>query len=185
MAALLGKDADTVPAGAYTSDSLHHVAGLHRFFPVYAEVRDALEAWWSCNRPRPSSAVTLPGIDIPEELTAADRGWVHFWHKRRGEIWAKDGTQGEQDAALAKLASLVRTESPKAWAVIRGPEVGVPVASEAVVAAVAATLEAHRAERQSARLAEEPAARVPLPDVALRGAHLRAARERRGVKVAG
>ena len=134
----------------------------------------------------PAAAMTLPGLDIPEDMDAADRGWVHYWHKRRGEIWAKDSTQAETEQALARLASLVRENSPKAWAVIRGPEPGIVQKTEAIIADVAAVLEEHRAELHSRRLApQDQGGSVKLPDVAVRGEHLAAMRARRGVAPAG
>ena len=113
MASLLAQDA--MPSGAYTSRSLHHVAGLHGFFPAYVEVRDAVAGWWEANRPAIAPALAGPDHD---GLTAVDRDWVNFYHKRRAETLDPSyrPRRGSVARDLANTLSLLRSQSYPAWA---------------------------------------------------------------------
>ena len=110
---------DGFPSAAFTSDSLHEVAQEQRFFPAYDDVRKVLFAWWNAHKPRIAPALADAGA---VSLDAADRAWVAFWHKRRGEIFAGSAAplRGSASADIANLASLVKSKSPRAWASVSG-----------------------------------------------------------------
>ena len=115
MAGMLVKDG--FPPAAFTSDSLHHCTQGHRFFPAYDDVRKALHAWWDAHR-----APAGPQIAGPDRsnLSPFDRHWIAFWHKRRREIIDTTTSQAAADQAIGVLASLVKTQSQKAWDTVTG-----------------------------------------------------------------
>ncbi len=51
---------DNFPAGAFTQDSLHHVAAQCKWFPSYAEVIEHLRGWWREHRPAPPALSPPP-----------------------------------------------------------------------------------------------------------------------------
>jgi hypothetical protein len=67
---------DNFPAGAFTQDSLHHVASKCKWFPTYAEVVEHLGEWW---RPRRPPLVAIQPPDIPPrrpDATDQERAYV-------------------------------------------------------------------------------------------------------------
>ena len=69
---------DNFPPGAFTPESLHHVASQCKFFPAYAEVIDHLRDWWRANRPAlpalpPPPPIRQRGEPTPEEIEHATR----------------------------------------------------------------------------------------------------------------
>jgi len=67
---------DNFPLGAFTQDSLHHVASRCKWFPSYAEVVEHLGEWWRPRRP-PLTALSRP--DIPParpDATDEERAYV-------------------------------------------------------------------------------------------------------------
>ena len=179
-AALLTKDA--FPPAAYTSDSLHHVAGLGKFFPAYADVRDGVRGYWEARRPVNSPALQ-DGNHV--NLDPIDRSWVDFWHKRRADLFAQstDFRWGTRDADLANLASVLQMHSPKAWAVVSGRDASYSEPTDAEREAVRVTAAAYYAEVKARHLGDKPALQTKPRDVALSGETLRRSRESRGVKV--
>jgi len=163
MAGFLAMD---LPAEAFSQRSLHAAAQGHRFFPAYDDVRMAVTTWWEANRP--PAGPQLGGPVIPG-MTATDRSWVAFYHKRRAEIWAQDSlSQSQAEAALAVVSSLVRAQSARAWEAITGRTAAVAAGStEAAVAYVAKLL---RPEPQPGQpryeVVEAPA---PFRDVTAKG----------------
>lgn len=176
MAAMLA--ADGFPAEAFSFDSLHHTAQGQRFFPAYDDVRKALHGWWDAHRP--AAALQIAGPGLPE-LDATDRHWLAYWHRRRAEIATAGGGHGPNEAVLERLASLVRSRSPAAWAAISGRE---PVASRAPTldeAVHVARLLRPEPMQRSAAVPPEPAAPPPFRDVTAKGealAKLRASTRR-------
>lgn len=98
---------DDFGAWAFTMSSLRHVAGVSPFFPVYAELKAALNAWCAENRP-PVLALAAP--DGQEVLTGMDAYWLAFWHKRAGE--------GFVEGARDRLLSMIQANSERAYAAI-------------------------------------------------------------------
>lgn len=114
--------AEAFPAEAFNQRSLHHVAALTKRWG-YATIHDALRQWWAENQPARHLVDTPDTADLDE----TEKGWVRFWRSRRPEAAAKEQDIRERgvwtDAhqlPLARLASLVRTYCPRAWAHISG-----------------------------------------------------------------
>lgn len=59
LVAMLPMLAD-LPDGAFTQDTLHHVALQAKRSPSYAELRKSLDEWWGANRPK---LTALPAPD--------------------------------------------------------------------------------------------------------------------------
>lgn len=121
----------------FDASSREFVARNCRFFPSYGELCELLDKW-----PRPAEKPQHTGPEAAD-LTAMDRSWIEFWHRRRAELFAKqDGFKwGSREADLENLASLIRAQSRKAWAVISGvPEVEQAPPSERELAYVASVV---------------------------------------------
>ena len=67
---------DQFPVGAFTQDSLHHVAAQCKWFPSYAEVIEHLRGWWQQHRPMPPALPAPPPIRQRGEPTEAEREHV-------------------------------------------------------------------------------------------------------------
>jgi hypothetical protein len=101
------------PDGAFTVQSLEHVARSFRREPSYAELCETLGAWWKDHRP-PSPALQLEGPDGPAEtLDEETMAHVSAWLRRRA-------MKHPQDAMTTKGAEwALRTyhdKWPKAFA---------------------------------------------------------------------
>ena len=159
----------------FTQTSREFVARECRWFPTYAELSALLDRW---PRPaeRPLPARQADGLDV------MDRAWLAFWHKRQAELFAqqRDFRWGNREGDLANLVSLIRGQSPKAWAVINGRE-STPETTDVQREAVQRMVEGFLAE--SAQHRRAPAESTPLRDVSLHGDRLRQSREARGCNV--
>lgn len=116
-ATMLGQD---FPSGAFTAASLQHAAVGHDFWPSYDAIRARVSEWWRDNRPRPTGVPALesPAAMGPDALDAADRAWLAYWHKRSAEIGQCTASRAAREMGLERVASLVRVQSPRAWALI-------------------------------------------------------------------
>lgn len=151
------------PGTAFTRSSLHWVVQGKEFFPAYEVIRSTLSAWWIVNRP------ASPALAIADEafmaMTPTDRLWVNHWRKRKGEIWAerKDPLADHPDDAkraqskMGRLKSLVRTNSPAAWAYISraeglddGNDVVVPFDARRILASLTTTIRSADSELRTA-----------------------------------
>jgi hypothetical protein len=121
-ATMLGKD---FPSGAFTTDSLHFVVQGCEWHPAYDVIRQRLGEWWRDHRP-----ASVPLLVGPKDadLSPTDRSWLAYWYARRPDIEAKQRRLTERgqlpgdqtQRPLSHFASLVRSNSPKAWWVISG-----------------------------------------------------------------
>lgn len=124
------------PSSAFDARSLRAVVEADpalTWFPAFAELRARLAVWWRDHQPSPMGFLPPPGSDAEQFAgwTAFDHAALAHWHKRRAEIFASGqhpytGSCPEQ-APLARLASLVRQLSAKAWARIAEGNEAVPV----------------------------------------------------------
>jgi len=134
------------------------------FFPSYGQLCDLLD-----RAPRPNDHPPARAAD-DGGLNGMDRAWIAHWHKRQAE--------GVQGAALENLVSLIRGQSPKAWAVINGRE-STPETTDVQREAVQRMVFL----AESAQHRRAPAESTPLRDVSLHGDRLRQSREARGCNV--
>ena len=106
-----------MPSGAFTPASLAAVAAEMSWWPDHASLRRAVLAWWNDHKPACAPRLTGPGHVA---LDPVEAGWVAFWHRRRGEIEAPGYLPrlATPRADLARLASLIRWQSPRAWQAI-------------------------------------------------------------------
>lgn len=117
-------------SNAFNADSLAHVALSLPYWPALAEIDAALAAWPGLDAGKPL-ALAAPR-EPQDDLGGYDRAWWDYWQTRKAEIagglldpHAKTPSSlgaGRATAPLARknLASLVREQSPKAWALISG-----------------------------------------------------------------
>lgn len=124
LAALSLALAEEWPSGAFTSASARHCAMGSDFFPGFDSLTKRIGEWWRDHKPQHAM---LTGPSTGSRLTPEDQRWVDFWHARRPEVAAADyeiRREGrwfdESQLPLARLASLIRTNSPRAWAEIAG-----------------------------------------------------------------
>jgi len=99
-----------LPDEAFTRRSLETVVAAKRRQPVPAldELRIPLLTWWRDNHahaPRIGSA--------RPSLTPADYSWVRYWQTRMREGFV---AYGESPGGKRHVASLIRQQSPAAWA---------------------------------------------------------------------
>lgn len=170
-------------AGAFTRRSLQDVAAQCKFFPAYGELVPLLRAWWRENRP-PTPTLANPAT---AHLSADDRQWVAYWHRRQAEDFGASATHPA--TSRGTVLSLIRQQSPAAYAAItgvhelprRGPtEAEVEAVRVKVEQALRAAHEVAHPGRES-QTADSPP--PPLPDVTHKGELLRQRREARGVVV--
>ena len=157
-ARLLGRD---FPPAAFSTDAMHAVLAGMEFWPSYDQLRARTADWWRDHKP--ASARAAPGL---ERLSPIEQAWVAFYRRRVSEL-PDDPRERDPDEATrvqtprGNLASLVRSQSPRAWAAICGqdapPRHVPPTADE--IAAVAATLASamHSPQAEPARAARTPA----------------------------
>jgi hypothetical protein len=167
-----------LPSAAFTSDSLHIVAQASEWFPRYPAIRRLVAEHWQASKPRQA-----PGPRAARGLSVMDELWVKFWHTRQAELagtpdpgWDSPDPLIRRRSARGNLESLIRQQSPAAWAVISGrseppPGERTEGEAEAVRAAVAGLV----ASRQAMPGAAAPAPRLPR-DVTAKGEHLDALR---------
>ena len=128
MAALIGKD---FPDAAFTLDSLGVVAACSPYWPAYAELSKRLGDWWRENRP-PEQLILCDGR--MDELTAEDKAWLAYWRaNQRSRLIEEHQLMASavcrvspEQLPVAKLASLVRENSPRAWEIILADEMVSP-----------------------------------------------------------
>lgn len=108
---------DSFPLEAFCQRSLHHAAQGQRFFPAYDDVRKAVTTWWEANRKASQAQITGPS---PSGMDEMDRSWEAFYRKRRAELAASSTSFEADQVAIGRLKSLVKAQSPKAWAAVSG-----------------------------------------------------------------
>lgn len=124
MGTLIGLD---FPPDAFTIESLAAVAAESAFWPSYADLGKRLGAWW--REHKPAGPVQISD-DRVRRLSEADQAWLAYWRKHRDQRWQEQrrmiATLGDQlspeQLPMAKLRSLVRGNSPAAWALIESDE---------------------------------------------------------------
>ena len=157
--------ADDFADGAFCRRSAAAVAAACKHFPAYAEAREALNVWARDNPPQPSTAPQI-AYDGPPPLAAMDSAWLAYWHRKLPLAMDREAKMGP--AALARmdppqrpralLASLIQSQSPRAWREISGdvPRRGEPTDAERET--VADQMAAWRAtERAPAASGDRPA----------------------------
>lgn len=93
---------DRFPDGAFTADSLEHVARhCIKGFPTYAELAGYLSDWWRDNRPRPTA---LPPPPPPPKREPPTPEEIEYVHARVVEVVRALGPTryADQDYAPAK-----------------------------------------------------------------------------------
>lgn len=117
---------EVLPSSAFTAASQRECA-KGDFFPGFDTLQTRLTEWWSRNKPGAKTQASLPqGVDA-SNLNASDRHFLDYWYEHRparaeqeNAIRASGKFRDETQLPLARLASLIRNHSPKAWAVITG-----------------------------------------------------------------
>jgi hypothetical protein len=170
IAELLARD---LPSGAFTTESLHAVADAEEWFPRYPVIRRLVATHWEATKPRSACPPAAPG----RGMTAMDELWLKFWHTRQAELagkpdpgWDSPDPRVRLKSMRGNLESLIRQQSPAAWAAISGRSEPVrpepeQAEVEAVKAAVASLAAAH------AGVPEPPLPR-PARDVTAKGDQL-------------
>lgn len=151
-ATMLGHD---LPSTAFSSASLHVVAGDMTKWPDYASLRKVLLAWWNEHKPAASPLLGYDNATLAR-LSKMDQSWLGFYHKRI-----------QEGADRALLDSLIRQASPAAWNVLSPPKPQVPLSAGEVelIRATMATLtpknpQPQRQPREPAILANDQLAKV-------------------------
>ena len=161
------------PSGAFTAESLQAVAIGNPWFPAYDTIRTRVLGWWNENKPRCAPAI---GRQRPEGWTEMDEGWLRYWHTRNREIALLDDRR-RADFERGRVASLIRTHSPRAWERISGERQSVGKApSQAEVDAVARHVATARMPVQPSAAPHQRFAQPAVADVSLKGDALVAAR---------
>ena len=112
-ASILGQ---SFPSGAFTAESLAHVTSTEQWWPAVGALTPLIGAWWNDHKPRSAPAI---GHERPEGWTDMEEGWVRYWHTRNREIALLDDPR-RADFERGRVASLIRTHSPRAWERISG-----------------------------------------------------------------
>ena len=89
---------DQFPAGAFTQNSLHHVASACKWFPSYAEVIDHLRNWWRANRPTPPALPPPPRPpprEVREPLTPEQLEQLHELSRRTVAVLRSSAAEHE------------------------------------------------------------------------------------------
>lgn len=126
IATLTMQLAEIFPSGAFTPASMREVAAGKEFFPGWEGLVAGVERWWAANKPQQAR---LPQGAQAADLDAMDASWLRYWHEHQADRREhSDRIAAEREAAgrsydraqlpLTRLASLVRAQSPKAWAII-------------------------------------------------------------------
>jgi hypothetical protein len=107
----------------FTRRSAQHVAAVSKGWPRYGDVVTALENWSRDNPRSPAGPLLADGRG--DRLGQWDRFWLDYWHKYRPEAEAKEQKiraerrwKDPNQLPLFHLASLIRSRSPAAWAII-------------------------------------------------------------------
>ena len=105
-----------LPTEAFNPHSAEAVAMAERkmALPSFDEIARPLRAWWRDHK-LPPPVIRGPGAP----LLPLDWAWVAYWQKRRGENFA---AFGESLGGKRHVASLIRQQSPAAWAHIAAEE---------------------------------------------------------------
>lgn len=128
LATLTMQLGEVLPSGAFTSASMRAVAEGKEFFPGWMGLLDSVDRWWQSHRPKQANLLAGSGA---ADLDVTDSSWLRYWHEHRENRQERsDAIVAERQAAgrgydpaqlpLALLASLVRGQSPRAWAIISG-----------------------------------------------------------------
>lgn len=110
------------PPAAFTEVSCLHVAKGCKFVPSFGEVCSLLRAWWRENPAAGGSSLLTRARR--EGWTDSDFLWLRYWQKRKAEGFAPMAGQkipfypGASHQGRAHVASLIRAQSPRAWAAI-------------------------------------------------------------------
>ena len=111
------------PAQAFTQTSFRAVAADCPHWPSYGQLHKLLTAWFRDNRAGGGARESLGD----HGLEGMDAHWLAYWWKRRPEVAEQDiqvraigRWRDEAQLPLARLASRIRSQSPKAWAHITG-----------------------------------------------------------------
>jgi hypothetical protein len=152
---MLAKD---LPSGAFTEESLHHVAQGMTFWPDYDSVRKKALAWWRDHKPAAAPALA-DEREARTRLSYWDQRWLDYYNKRRPEL-------SGNEPGLRNLQSLVRDKSPLAWRIIEGDPLPSEWPGADQVDALCQTIEAN------AGPLAKVIARVSPPSVVLSGEQL-------------
>jgi hypothetical protein len=118
MAAMLEPE---FASSAFNQRTLRAVAAGTEFWPSFAELSRLLREWLADQAP--------PALPPPDPagggLRPEDQAWLDHWNKTRAALLARDDEirrsgkfSDPAQLPLARLASLIRQQSPKAWALI-------------------------------------------------------------------
>jgi len=132
--------AETFPSGAFTLESLDFVTRGNEWFPAVAILSPRIAEWWNAHRPQ-SAPLIRGDVTLPAGWEPRDDNWLRYWHatvakRREAEIalGAKLATIHPTQHPVARLASLVREQSPLAYRVIAAaegwPDAAPPVSAE-------------------------------------------------------
>ena len=100
-ATMLAKD---LPIPAFTTDSLHFIAGGKVFFPAYEDIRASLVAWWNERKPSVAPQITDRRFD---GLNDDERSWLRYYDRAFANGF--DGT------SAARVDGLLRAQAPRVW----------------------------------------------------------------------
>jgi hypothetical protein len=125
---------DNFPVGAFTQDSLHHVAGQCKWFPSYAEVLAYLREWWREHRPAPPR-ITGPDTSASAQLDREAAALAADWDDPGG-ICRRIRDLGDDPRSLRLLCAVVQRHAPQhlGWfppAVIEAMQQDAPVVQRA------------------------------------------------------
>lgn len=105
-----------LPDDAFTHRSAEAVASCDRrlSIPSYDELGRALRLWWRDHRP----AQKAIGYEKPALWNEMDEVWYQYWFKRKAQNFCPVPNLVKPPGGLSwqeHVASLVRTQSGKAW----------------------------------------------------------------------
>jgi hypothetical protein len=146
----VGELALAFPSGAFTDDSLRYVVADQTWFPPLSLVQQRLGEWWAQHKPAcaPASHSTA---SRPIGWESLDQQWLDWYHQKLPDAAALEEQIGVHrlmrmdppQRPIAHLESLIRRQSPRAWAVISGDTpITRSVPSSAEISRVAAVLAA-------------------------------------------
>jgi hypothetical protein len=110
--------------------SIERAAREFKFFPSFAEVSELLSKWGRDNPPPAHSAIAGPVDPTFRDWSPSDHSWLSFWFEQKAAgfppgkspVPRQPGVTSDNavDHRRAHVASLVQSQSPKAWAHISG-----------------------------------------------------------------
>jgi hypothetical protein len=156
-----------LPRGAFTSESLAFAVAGEKWFPSAEGIYERAADWWREHKPASAPSLDALPENLPSGWVEMDGHWRDFWFRRLPEIGALTDRH-QADFQRARLESLIRSQSPRAWSVISGEKWVHPEAPTAEqierVAAIIGTREP-----------DQPRKGGPFRDVSLAGDALAAA----------